>query len=426
MSDAEKGAWLGRDVEVTLDRLAHGGASVGRVDGRVVFVRGALPRERVRARVVDDRKPAFCHAELVEILDASPHRQQPACVATAAGAGCCDLSHSELGFARELKTEVLADTLARVGRLESIAADVESLIGVDDDGRAWRVRARLTADGQGHPGFHAHHDNRIVTQQCAALHPAMYDALDGLRFAPGSEVIVVRDSHDDVHVVEVQSEPAQGRRDSRAAAQRRRAQRTVSATHLVAGSGQATFVVGQREWTIEPTGFWQAHRDAPQVYSDAVVALVSEYAPARPVHVWDLYGGAGVFSAALLDSNLDVASVEVVDTDRAALAAGERALNDLRVTTVVGGVGPTVAQLQTPDVVVCDPPRSGLGRDVVASIAAADPSTIVHVGCDIAAFARDLRFFTENGYRVARIRGFDAFPMSHHVEAIAVLVADSR
>lgn len=430
MSDSTptaKGAWAGRILEVALDRMAHGGAGVGRVDGRVVFVRGGLPGERVRARVVDDRKAAFCHADVVEVLEPSPHRIDPACPAAAAGAGCCDLSYVTLHHSRELKAQILSDTLSRVGRITQVHPLVESLADpADHDGVGWRVRARLGVDGQGHAGFHRHRDAQLVTDRCVALHPQMYDTLDEHRYQPGSEIVVVRDTAEHVHVVEfaddLTSPVRTGADRRRAAAQRRRARSAAPRTeHLIAGASTATFNVGRRSWDVAATGFWQAHRRAPQVYSDAVVESVQRYRPDGAGVVWDLYGGVGVFTAVLLDADGSVSQAHVVDTDAAALRAAQASLDD-RVTVHRGTAQAVAERLPTPDVVVLDPPRSGAGRDVVDAVTDADPKVIVHIGCDVAAFARDLGLFVDRGYRVAQVRGFDAFPRTHHIEAIATLV----
>ncbi|MFW0790397.1 class I SAM-dependent RNA methyltransferase [Gordonia sp. CPCC 205333] len=428
-ADASRGAWSGREVELALDRLAHGGAGVGRVDGRVVFVRGGLPGERVRAVVVDDRKAAFCHAEVVEILEASRHRIDPACPAAAAGAGCCDLSFATLEHVRELKAQVLGDTLARVGRLPDVDVRVRPLID-PDDGSQWRVRARLSVDGQGHPGFHRHHDAQIVTEPCIALHREMHSTVHDYRYQPGSEVVVVRDGREQVHVVELAEDSppsAQRRTPGRAQAQRHRARAQRRSTHLIAGSSTALFSVGSREWEISSTGFWQAHRRAPQVYSDTVVELVrAHHGLADGATVWDLYGGVGVFTAGLLDaaasSGVELGQAHVVDTDAAALQAASATLGDSRASVHRGATLAVAGTLPAPDVVVLDPPRSGAGRDVIEAVAAADPSVIVHIGCDVAAFARDVGLFADRGYRAVEIRGFDAFPRTHHVEAIAALV----
>ncbi|GAA1480600.1 hypothetical protein GCM10009624_10400 [Gordonia sinesedis] len=144
---------------------------------------------------------------------------------------------------------------------------------------------------------------------------------------------------------------------------------------------------------------------------------------------WDLYGGAGVFAAALLDGQDSEAAaggagtVHVVDADAGAIAAArETFAGDDRVVLHHGDVARQVPDLPSPDVVVLDPPRTGAGPGVIAGVAAAAPGLIVHIGCDAGRLARDLARYAEAGYRVADLRAFDAFGLTHHVEAIAALV----
>jgi tRNA/tmRNA/rRNA uracil-C5-methylase (TrmA/RlmC/RlmD family) len=191
------------------------------------------------------------------------------------------------------------------------------------------------------------------------------------------------------------------------------------------GSGESVQRVGQRVWRVPVTGFWQSHRDAPEFYS----GLVRRWAQDRDAkRAWDLYGGAGLFAAALADVTGEDGQVLTVDTSRAASAAARAALADLPQVRVVcdsvrrvlaGGFGGA-------DIAVLDPPRAGAGRLVIELLAAADVPTVIHIGCEAAAFARDISLYRAHGYRVESIRVFDAFPLTHHVECIALLekVAD--
>ncbi|GAC68886.1 class I SAM-dependent RNA methyltransferase [Gordonia soli] len=454
MSKATSGA--AEEFELVVDRPANGGEAIGRVDDRVVFVRGAVPGERVRVRVTDDRHTAYRRAEVVDVLDPSPHRRPYACPAAAHGGGCCDLSFIDVGHLRDLQTQVLLDVLTRIGGLDPSLPAVDGFadVGVEAlsaTATGWRVRTRLGVGADGRAGVRTFRGATVLADHpCVQPEPGMTVGLDAHRLTPGADLVVVADADGARHLTEVAPPPAGRRR--RAAGQRGRAQSdrrqrsTRRSTRVVEGSDTAVHRVGTREWRIPVTGFWQAHRQAPSVYSQAVVDLVAEAgATGRRRVVWDLYGGAGVFAAALLDRepggggppgpvrdvdpdspvhDVDTdTTVHVVDTDTEALAAATAAFDgDDRVRVRAGGVAQTVSTLPRPDVVVLDPPRSGAGADVVDAIAAAGPSTVVHVGCDAARFARDLALFAGHGYQVRRIRGFDAFPLTHHVEAIALLV----
>jgi len=175
-----------------------------------------------------------------------------------------------------------------------------------------------------------------------------------------------------------------------------------------------------REWRLSPGVFWQVHPALP----DVLATVVGEWATApRGGTAWDLYGGVGLFAAVLAEQVGPDGSVTVVESARAAVDDGRAALADLpQVGWRVGRVEKVLVGLPgPPDVVVADPPRKGLGRAVVDALAAHGPERVVYVACDPAALARDVAFFAERGYTLAELRAFDAFPMTHHMECVALL-----
>ena len=430
-------------VTVRVDRPANGGDAVGRLeDGRVVFVRGAIPGELVEARVVDTRSDSFWRAEAIDILDPSPHRVDVICPAAAHGAGCCDLAFIEPGHARTLKAQALEDVLVRVGHFAAdrvhdwcaVDADPDAppAIGIrslSDDATGWRVRTRLAVDDAGRCGQHRFHSGELVVGvDCVQPVTGLLDGLDERRFTPGGELAIVADDEGRRHITELAPvEPTRrgARRDrGRSAAQRRRRRvESRRATTVLEGDEAARQRVGHREWTIPVTGFWQAHSAAPTVYAATVAEFVSSTSTTRSATCWDLYGGAGIFAGALLDT-IAPRAVHIVDSDAAALHAADEvfAAEGSPVTTHRGEVAEVIEALPSPDVVVLDPPRTGAGTRVVDRIVAALPEAVVYVGCDAARFARDLALFGERGYAVTQMRAFDAFPLTHHVEAIALLV----
>jgi len=170
------------------------------------------------------------------------------------------------------------------------------------------------------------------------------------------------------------------------------------------------------------TSFWQSHRDAARVYSELVGSLADV---ARGMIAWDLYGGAGLFAAVLANGVGDIGQVLTVDMSRAASAAASRALSDLpQVTVANGSVRQVLAGLrERPDVAVLDPPRSGAGKDVIKLLSDAGAPLVIHIGCEVASFARDVGLYRQHGFAVQELRVFDAFPLTHHVECVAVLAA---
>ncbi|MYR05785.1 TRAM domain-containing protein [Gordonia sp. SID5947] len=433
---------VGAELIVRLDRPANGGESVGRVDGRVVFVRGAIPGEQVRVQITDDRRESFLRGEVVEILEPSAHRIDTPCDAARHGAGCCDLGFVEPGHARTLKGQVILDALTRIGRF-SVAdldgIDAGTVASLGDDGTHWRVRTRLGVDAEGRAGMHAFHGSSIITDHpCAAPEPGMVDGLDAYTVTPGADLAVVADMDGRRHITELAPPRVHARRSRPGTRGRtqsiRRGREAPRAQRVVEGDPMAAHRVGDRIWQIPVAAFWQAHRAAPSAYARTVVELLAGVelaAGPEPLVAWDLYGGAGVFAAAMLDAPGDgleaIGTVHVVESDTAAVSAAERTFaDDDRVVLHPGDVAGVAAGLPTPDVVILDPPRTGAGAAVIDVVADADPAVIVHVGCDVGRFARDLALFAEHGYQPRVIRSFDAFPMTHHVEAIACLVPAHR
>jgi len=380
---------------------ANGGSCVARDDGRVVFVRYALPGELVRARVTAE-KGTFWHADAVEILEASDDRVESLCpVAGVDGAGCCDLAFAEPAAARVLKGEVVANQLGRLGDYpwEGIAEPVGSGVPL-----GWRTRVQLDVGADGRAGLHRYHSTDLITDlRCAQLPEAMLAGLDGPRWRPGDRLHVVLDDDGRRHVVTTSPESRE----------------TTVVEGGGEGGGRAVQRVGERVWRLPVTAFWQSHHDAAALYSD----LVRDWAGAGARRAWDLYGGAGLFAAALAEAIGPGGRVHTVDTARTASAAARAALADLSPVTVVSGSvrGFLAGQSGRADIAVLDPPRAGAGRPVIDLLARAGVPRVIHIGCEAASFARDIGLYRGHGYQVEQIRVFDAFPLTHHIECVALL-----
>jgi tRNA/tmRNA/rRNA uracil-C5-methylase (TrmA/RlmC/RlmD family) len=392
-------------LELTVGPVAHGGFCVARgADGRVVFVRHALPGERVLARVTEDRGGSYCRADAVRVLAACPSPDQsaaawrvpPACPeAGPGGCGGCDWQHAAPAAQLVLKAAVVREALARIAGLD-VAVEVEPLPGGP---LGWRTRVQLAVGPDGRAGLHEHRSARVVPlADCPLAVPGTLGPVLARRWPPGATVEVVRDGAGEVHVATVVA----GRR------------------RQVSGSGVAVQHAAGRRWRVPDGGFWQVHPAAATVLADAVAA----YAAAPPGGLaWDLYGGVGLFAAVLAAQVGESGSVLLVESQRRAAADAAANLADLpQVRVRHGRVERVLPSLRgSPDVVVVDPPRRGLGRDLAHAVADRRPARVVHVACDPAALARDIRAFADRGYALAGLRAFDAFPMTHHVECVALL-----
>jgi tRNA/tmRNA/rRNA uracil-C5-methylase (TrmA/RlmC/RlmD family) len=392
---------LTTNLTLTVGVAANGGSCIARHDGRVVFVRYALPGEQVLARVTAERGSHW-HAEVVEVIDPSPDRIDSLCpIAGVDGAGCCDLAFVTPEAALRIKGDVVANQLGRLGGFDWAGA-AEPVGSVGPTG--WRTRVRLDTSADGHAGFHRYHSSELVTDlACAQVPAGMLDGLGDSTWPPGAEVHVALDDAGDRHVV--RSGPRVGR---------------ASQTEVIEGSYEAVQRVADREWRVPVTAFWQAHRDAARVYS----GLVAGWAGVESgMTAWDLYGGAGVFAAVLAEAVGESGHVVTVDTSRGSSRAARAALADLsQVSVVTDSVRRALtARNRRADVAVLDPPRSGAGREVIDLLAGAGVPRIIHIGCEAASFARDVGLYRGHGYAVEDLRVFDSFPLTHHVECVAVL-----
>jgi tRNA/tmRNA/rRNA uracil-C5-methylase (TrmA/RlmC/RlmD family) len=414
---ADRGlGWRGSEFEVTVGPVAHGGHCVARHEGRVVFVRHTLPGERVVVRVTEDRHPGFCRADAIEVLEASPARVERPCPYSGPGrCGGCDWQHVDPAEQRRLKEAVVREQLSHLAGLDDVEVTVEELPGGP---LRWRSRARFAVDRSGAPGLRRHrsHDVVLLDDCPITVEPAAAAVLQ--RRWPGAGAVDV--SVDSTGAVTTTRLDRRGRPTS---------SRVVRPGGDLPEepSGRAERRAGGRDWEVEGTGFWQVHPAA----ADALVAAVAAFADVRPGEtVLDLYAGAGLFGGALAPAVGPDGRVVCVEADPAACAAADANLAGYPYAEVwegdvdAAGLTGLLDDLGAPDVVVLDPPRAGAGPAVSRLLAATGARAVVYVACDPAALARDVAAFGESGYRLAGIRGFDAFPMTAHVECVALLVPE--
>ncbi len=375
----------------------------------MVFVRHALPGEQVRARVTEAKPGSFCRADAVEIITAAQGRVTPPCVHfRPGGCGGCDFQHASPELQRQLKTTVLHEQLQRLAKVELPAGEgvVQPLPG---DGFGWRTRVRwglALEDGAARLGPRVQRSATIVPvgpdAPCLIASPGLSTlAVDvagqlGPDLEPDDtyELVLTMGEDGTEHVTELGAEDAD----------------------------VVTETVRGRSFAVAADGFWQAHPAAATTYVDAVMELLPD--DLTGLAAWDLYGGVGLFAAFLADAVGVTGSVFTVEMDRTAVALARHNLADLpQVRAKTGMVEKVIGTLTGPvDAVVLDPPRTGAGRKVCDAIAARTPAVIVYVACDPAALARDASFLAAAGYRLDAVRAFDAYPQTHHLEAIARFV----
>lgn len=392
---------VGTELELTVGAVAHGGHCVARHEGQVVFVRHTLPGERVRAVVTSAGGGGrFLRADAVEVLEPAAGRVDPPCPWSGPGrCGGCDWQHVALAGQRALKAAVVTEQLARLAGLDLVevlgrAVEVEPLPG-DEEGLRWRTRIELAVGDDGRPGLRRHRSHQVVpVQDCPiATRGVIGTGVLGRRFPPGTRVDVVAPSADDAVVL------PEGARD-------------VVLREEVGGVG----------FEVSGRGFWQVHPGAAATFTQVVLDWLDPQPGERAL---DLYAGVGLFTVALAARVGPGGAVEAVEGDR--VAAGHAAHNlerwpwaSVRRDRVDRAVRARVRSRRGVDLVVLDPPRAGAGRQVARDVAALGARRVVYVACDPAALARDTATLAAHGYRLRDLRAFDAFPMTHHVECLAL------
>jgi tRNA/tmRNA/rRNA uracil-C5-methylase (TrmA/RlmC/RlmD family) len=405
---------IGESITVEVGTPVAGGQCIARFEGRVVFVRDALPGEQVVATVTGYGKGgAFLRADVSEVLVASPNRVTPPCP-IASECGGCDWQHASLPAQRELKATVIIDALTRTGGITEIAGRPTTeavsvkaaatptdllLATAPDDGLHWRTRMRYAIGSAGQVGLRAARSHRIIpASDCPLAVPKLSAAIP----------------------VEIQS-----RRDQRPP-------RALIAAHSNTGQTEQTLnehdhsllteQVRDRTFQVELTGFWQVHPAAATLLVDQVLELA---APELGDHVLDLYSGVGLFAAFLGEAVGITGRIDAVEGDKTAVKIARRNTSDVEsVNHHCSRVDSWIARRGEPaDVVVLDPPRAGAGAQVVTDVVRLAPRTVVYVACDPVALARDAKTFANLGYDLVELRAFDLFPMTKHVESIAVFRA---
>jgi len=390
---------VGERFEVLTERIAHGGFVVGRHEGRAVFVRHSVPGERVVAMVTegheDDR---FLRADAVAVVEASPDRVVPPCPwAGPDRCGGCDFQHVALPAQRALKGAVVAEQLHRLAGID-VEVTVEALDG-HEDGLGWRTRVQWAVDPVGTVGLRKARSHDVVpVDRCRIAHPAIADAPASPGSAATGVEAIVSSTGETLHLVT----EADGR---------------------VVGDAPAVLheEVAGRVFEVTGSGFWQVH---PAAARTLVAAVLDGLEPAAGERAADLYSGVGLFSAALAERVGPTGHVVAVEGDSAAVGDAAGNLAALRQVAVVADrVDRALASgsLGSQDLVVLDPPRTGAKRPVVDGIVELGPRAVAYVACDPAALARDVASFAEHGYLLDSLRAFDLFPMTQHVECVAIL-----
>lgn len=379
---------VGEKFTSTIEKVAHGGHFIARHEGAVFFIRHGIPGEQVVVEVTSTGK-SFNRGDVLEVIEPSPDRVKAPCsYAHRLGCGGCDFQHIAIVRQRELKSEVITEQFTRIAKM-----DLKVVVEEVSDPLYWRTRAILNIDGSGKAGFFGSRShNSIQIDDCVTCVPELKLAeITSRTWQPNTKLEISANKSGD---------------------------RIVAGSEVFEGTKKLMESVGENTFQVSHSSFWQSHKSAPAVLTEAVM----HYAELQSGdQVLDLYGGVGLFTAAALSAVGETGRVDLVEASSSAV--GDAKINFENISSVniyLGEVAKIMPRIGSADVVILDPPRDGAGQLVLQQISALDPKRIVYVACDPAALARDCAFANDLGWKLTKVRAFDLFPMTHHIEMVAL------
>jgi tRNA/tmRNA/rRNA uracil-C5-methylase (TrmA/RlmC/RlmD family) len=384
---------IGDVVELTVDKVANGGFCIARHNGQVVFLRHGIPGEVVRAEITDISKK-FLRADVVEVIKPSEHRTAAPC-SYAGTCGGCDWQHVSLSHQRELKSEVVREQLSHLGGITHVNGKPLAEFQVvaltpHETGLRWRTRNRYSRIGGVSVGLKMTRSHTVIEIDDCLIAVEGSVALAQEKVHLGNDDISTALSSTGQHVV----------------VDRR-------------GGPWLDESVGDRSWRIHAGSFWQVHKDAPEVFVETVRRFANLKAGDKAL---DLYAGAGLFAASLASDVRESGEVVAVESVIDSMRDARRSCSDLpQLDLITADVTKWITQIDEDfEVVILDPPRAGAGLDVITEIDRIAKRAIVYVACEPSALGRDAKYLADAGWSMTQLVGLDAFPMTGHVECIAL------
>lgn len=391
-------------MDLEAGALVAGGDAIGRMpSGKVIFIDGALPGERVEVDLTDTRKD-FARATVTRVIEASAERVTPSCVHVAEGCGGCRWQHLSLPGQYEAKVRIAVESLARIARIP-LSDDfvARAAAGQTVPAFGYRTTVRLAFDAAGRPGFRERATNRVVAiGECAVAHPLLQSKIASLssRGRVDTEVTLRCSTTTGVvgAVVHGDESAVDGLQHVDVVGEEARLVETIRGVDLVVSMGS----------------FFQSGALAAEILVDVVRRVAGPEALSGALgQVVDAYGGIGLFAATIVPNHVPVTLIE---SNPHAVADARTNLAGHRATIIESSVEDWVPQAA--GLIIADPARTGLGAPGVAPLVATRAPVIVLVSCDAAAGARDARLLTEAGYELDDLVVLDLFPHTHHLEMV--------
>jgi 23S rRNA (uracil1939-C5)-methyltransferase len=428
---------------VEIEKPIYGGAFLARVEGKAVFVPLTLPGEQARVRITEDKR-GYASAEADEIVTAAAERIVPACRHFGACGGC---HYQHAGYATQLafKQAILRETLERGGVR---VTDEIAVIGAPTESQSWayRNRIRLAFDAAGNPGYRGRRSHAVIPiAECPIAAPLLVEAAQRFaetakQFSPAlrpTEISLFSNADEtsllaSVFTAGVAKNSVNSFDDfARALAEQipalkgmeliaeehpgeRRAQ-TSSRTIAQWGEASLVYRAAGFDYRVDHGAFFQVNRWLVDALVDRVTG------GQQGALAWDLFAGVGLFAHRLAESFARVVAVESAPSATAALQENLQGTTGSAVRAATLDFLRRAPKSDRPDLIVVDPPRTGLGAEITTLLAGIAAPALTYVSCDPATLARDLRALIASGYAIESLALADLFPHTFHLETVVQL-----
>ena len=382
---------IGEILTLDIGNIANGGHFVARHDNQIIFVRHAISGETAKVKITAINSK-FAFGDAVEILQPSKDRISPHCkYSHPEGCGGCDFQHINYSVQSDLKKEVLKDQFKRITKIDILP---EIITANPSNGLLWRSRLNLAISENKKVGLRAHKSNNVIEiDECLiALKEINKSNIFSANWDSKENLNISCSSTNQINISQFNKS--------------------------IIGPDKLTENVDKNEYTISPKSFWQSHINAPSLL---IQQVIKDADIQQDQIVCDLYGGVGLFTlpiSKLIGKNGQIHLIEMNDTCIEDANIMFEHIDNIYIHH--GTVEQKLGSVKKIDTIILDPPRNGVSKQVINQMIEKKPNTIIYVSCNPSTLARDSKILLDNKYSLSNIVGLDLFPMTHHLESVAL------
>ena len=390
-------------MHITINGLAKEGDGVGRCpDGKAIFVRGALPGEKVHVATTDE-KPKFRRAQIIAVAQTHAHRVDPFCSHVQDGCGGCNLQHADGELQKQLKHRIVSEAFERIGKFAEL--DIKFGGSINPTGYRTTIRCSVQEGKAGMRAFRSH--NHIPLSSCGIAHRRVEEIMTASYFGENEEVVIRTSALTGKALAVVSTTP--------------KGVKTLDDVQVISyeelQKGEAAYIVERvfgKDWRVSAQSFFQASPQGSELLVRTVNEIIDENV-ATKASMLDLYAGVGIFAGTIGEGRF-VTSVEQ------SIPASQDATHNLG--SEANHVCSRVEDWDiTPhDFVIANPSRTGMSKRVPSIIWETGATFAVLISCDAAAAARDARRMVDVGFKLGEVTVLDLFPQTSHLEVVSTYI----